>query len=321
MKKAAIIGAAGYTAGELIRLLIHHSKVQLVSLVSASQTGKKVSEVHTDLLGETDLVFTEKLEGDPDIIFICRGHGKTKPFLEENQISDQTVIIDMSSDFRMMSSEHPFVYALPEWTHDRIKTANRIANCGCFATAMQLAILPLAKAGWLKNDLHINGITGSTGAGVRPIPTTHFSWRNNNVSIYKAFTHQHLNEVNQLIENLQPDYSGEINFLPMRGNFARGILATVYTKIDQSFEAVLDLFEKTYADAPFTHVTTQNVDLKQVVNTNKCILKVEKHGKKVLVTSLIDNLLKGASGQAVQNMNIRFGWDEQTGLQLKAAAF
>lgn len=321
MKKIAIIGAAGYTAGELIRLLIHHPKVEIITLVSQSQTGKKVSEVHTDLLGETDLAFAEKLTEQPDLIFICSGHGKTKPFLEANQISDETTIIDMSSDFRLMSPENPFVYALPEWNRESTKTANRIANCGCFATAMQLAILPLAKAGWLKNDLHINGITGSTGAGVKPIPTTHFSWRNNNVSIYKAFNHQHLNEVNQLLQNFQPNYTGEVNFLPMRGNFSRGILATVYTKIDQSFEEVFKLFQNFYKNEPFTHVTDQDVHLKQVVNTNKCILKVEKHGEKVLITSMIDNLLKGASGQAVQNMNIRFGWEEGTGLHLKAAAF
>ena len=321
MKKAAIIGAAGYTAGELIRLLINHPQMELIDLVSASQTGKKVSEIHTDLLGETNLVFTEKLKNDPDVIFICRGHGKTKPFLDANHISEETVIIDMSRDFRLMSDDHPFVYGLPEWNRERIKTSNRIANCGCFATAMQLAVLPLTKAGWLKNDLHIHGITGSTGAGVQPLATTHFSWRNNNVSIYKAFNHQHLTEVNQLIQNHQPDYKGEVNFLPIRGNFTRGILASVYTKIDKSFEEVFDLFESTYQNEPFTHVTSDPANLKQVVNTNKCILQVEKYGDKVLITSIIDNLLKGASGQAVQNMNIHFGFPEREGLHLKASAF
>ena len=318
--KASIIGAAGFVGGELIRLLQNHPEIEKLTLQSNSQAGKHISEIHSDLY-DSNLQFQADFDKESEVIFICRGHGQTAPFLEKNKISAATVIIDMSSDFRLESEKHDFVYALPEWQRDRIKTANRIANCGCFATAIQLAILPLAKAGLLKKSLHINGMTGSTGAGFAKSDTTHFSWRNNNISLYKAFNHQHLNEVKQLVNAFIPNYKSDINFIPMRGNFTRGILVSAYTETDATFEEIKAIYTAAYASEPFTQITEKNIHLKQVVNTNNCLLQIEKYDNKVLITSVIDNLLKGAAGQAVQNMNIRFGFNERTGLNLKSSAF
>ena len=319
--KVGIIGGGGYTAGELLRLLIHHPKVQLDFVLSNSQAGKAVSAVHQDLVGDIDLLFTNELNLQVDVLFICAGHGFSKVFLEENQIPDNIAIIDLSRDFRLKSADNPFVYALPELQKAAIKKTNRIANPGCFATAIQLALLPLAANQALNSEVHINAITGSTGAGQQPTATSHFSWRLNNISIYKPFTHQHLDEIRQSITSLQPDFKHSINFLPVRGNFARGIYASVYLNFDESLETAYKWYEAYYKDAPFTAVTTENPNLKQVVNTNKCVLHLLKHDGKLLIISMIDNLLKGASGQAVQNMNLVLGLPENMGLGLKAVYF
>ena len=319
--KVGIIGGGGYTAGELLRLLIHHPKVQLDFVLSNSQAGKAVSAVHQDLVGDIDLLFTNKLNLQVDVLFICAGHGFSKVFLEENQIPDNIAIIDLSRDFRLKSADNPFVYALPELQKAAIKKTNRIANPGCFATAIQLALLPLAANQALNSEVHINAITGSTGAGQQPTATSHFSWRLNNISIYKPFTHQHLDEIRQSITSLQPNFECSINFLPVRGNFARGIYASVYLNFDESLETAYKWYEAYYKDALFTVVTTENPNLKQVVNTNKCVLHLLKHDGKLLIISMIDNLLKGASGQAVQNMNLVLGLPENMGLGLKAVYF
>lgn len=318
--KVSIIGAAGFVGGELIRLLHNHPEVKSLILQSNSQAGSHVSEVHSDLY-YTELFFQSHFDVDSDLVFICRGHGQTTLFLERNRISKETVIIDMSSDFRIENDTHDFVYALPEWQRDRIKTANRIANCGCFATAIQLAILPLVKTDSVNKSLHINGITGSTGAGFAMSDTTHFSWRNNNVSLYKAFNHQHLHEVKQLLNSFMPSSDLDVNFIPMRGNFTRGILVSAYTETEMSLEEIKIIYQEAYSDEPFVYLSPKNIHLKQVVNTNNCLLQIEKHDNKVLITSAIDNLLKGAAGQAVQNMNIRFGFAEDAGLKLKPTAF
>ena len=319
--KIGIIGGGGYTAGELMRLLIHHPQVEIDFVLSNSQAGKAISLVHQDLVGETDLVFTNKMNLGVDVIFICSGHGFSKTFLAENEIPDNIAIIDLSRDFRLKEAGNNFVYALPELQKAAIKATNRIANPGCFATAIQLALLPLAANQALKSDIHINAITGSTGAGQQPTATSHFSWRLNNISIYKPFTHQHLGEITQSLTQLQSDFSSDINFLPVRGNFARGIYASVYMKFDESLETAYEWYNVFYKDAPFTIVTTENPNLKQVVNTNKCIIHLLKHDGKLLIISMIDNLLKGASGQAVQNMNLVLGLPEKMGLNLKAVYF
>lgn len=318
MIKAGIIGGGGYTAGELIRILLYHPEVEIAYVVSNSQAGKPVSSVHDDLDGECDLIFSSEPTTDVDALFLCMGHDKSKGFLEENDIPAETAVIDLSRDFRLDDS---FVYGLPELHREKIQASKRIANCGCFATAIQLGLLPLAKAGLLQDEVHVHAITGSTGAGQSPMPTTHFSWRNNNLSIYKAFHHQHLDEIWQSVQFLQPGYDRDINFLPLRGDFARGIFASLYTRYDGTEEQLYDLYKDYYQDAAFTTVTKQNPHLKQVVNTNKCLIHVEKHGDKALIISMIDNLTKGASGQAVQNMNLVFGLEETMGLRLKAVAF
>lgn len=325
MIKIGIVGAAGYTGGELLRILVNHPNAEIAWAHSKSQAGKPVYATHTDLLGDTDLTFSGDdiasllaLEG-LDVIFLCSGHNESKKFLAENTITDSLKIIDLSTDFRDQSNG--FVYGLPELQREQIKTASKIANPGCFATSIELALLPLAAAGLLTDDVHVSAITGSTGAGQALSATTHFSWRNNNVSIYKAFTHQHLKEIKMSLTSLQSGFNKEVNFIPYRGDFARGIMANVYTKFSGTIEEALALYQSYYASHPFTHVSTQDIDLKQVVNTNKCLIQLQKHEGNLLITSEIDNLIKGASGQAVQNMNLLFGLPETAGLRLKAAAF
>lgn len=323
--KAGIIGGAGYTAGELIRLLIHHAHVELDFIFSTSNAGNKVNKVHQDLIGSTDLVFSDVINANIDVLFLCLGHGNSKAFLEKNKFSNHTKIIDLSNDFRLEADKiidgNEFIYGLPELGREAIKKANYIANPGCFATTIQLALLPLAKANLIKDDIHINAVTGATGAGTSLSETTHFTWRDNNFSHYKAFTHQHLGEINQTVKQLQSDFNSEINFMPNRGNFSRGIFATAYTKYEDSLEEAKTLFKDFYKDAVFTFVSDEDIHLKQVVNTNKCILHLHKHGNKLLITSITDNLLKGASGQAVQNMNLMFDFEETEGLLLKANYF
>ncbi len=325
MIKAGIVGAAGYTGGELIRLLVNHPEVQIAFAHSNSQAGKRVDGVHADLFGDTDLVFTDILNTTVDVIFLCVGHGEAKKFLEANAVPDSVKIIDLSQDFRL--SQHSkfknadFVYGLPELNRERIKSAKNIANPGCFATCIQLGLLPLAAKGLLNAEVHINATTGSTGAGQGLSATSHFSWRNNNLSVYKAFTHQHLHEIGENLHQLQSNGLPELNFIPQRGDFTRGILAAMYLETDLSLEEAEQTYRDYYAGHPFTHVSSANIDLKQVVNTNKCLIHLEKHGNKLFIISIIDNLLKGASGQAVQNMNLLFGFDETSGLKLKASAF
>jgi N-acetyl-gamma-glutamyl-phosphate reductase len=320
MIKIGIIGGAGYTAGELLRLLFNHPQAEIVFVHSTSNAGNKLYAVHSGLIGETELEFTDELPLHTiDALFICSAHGDSRKFLAANSIPANVKIIDLSTDFRDESND--FVYGLPELNKQRIQQASKIANPGCFATVIELALLPLAANGLLTNEIHINAITGSTGAGVKPSSTSHFSWRNNNISVYKAFEHQHLKEITQSITQLQASFSKAINFIPVRGNFARGIFASIYTDCSLSLEEAKKLYKNYYKDAAFTFVTDTNPDLKEVVNTNKCIVYLEKHGDKLLILSCGDNLLKGASGQAVQNMNLIFGLDEKTGLKLKNIAF
>ena len=322
MIKAGIIGGAGYTAGELIRLLINHAQVELVFVNSTSNAGNKLTDVHGGLLGETEMTFTDQLPyNEIDVLFFCTAHGDTKKFLDNNEVPENLKIIDLSTDYRKKSTEHDFVYGLPELNKEEIKQAKRIANPGCFATAIQLALLPLAKAQLLNTEVHVNAITGSTGAGVKPSATSHFSWRENNISVYKAFEHQHLGEIRQSLNQLQSNFSEEINFIPVRGNFTRGIFASIYLNFAGTEEDAVKLYKDFYKDSPFVIITDKNPDLKQVVNTNKCVLHVEKHGNKLLILSCIDNLVKGASGQAVHNLNLIFGLEETEGLKLKATGF
>lgn len=320
--KIGVIGGAGYTAGELLRILINHPNVEIVFVNSSSNAGNPITQVHSGLIGETDLIFTSDLPlNQVDALFLCSAHGDSKKFVEANDIPQNVKIIDLSTDYRAKSAEHDFIYGLPELNRDEIRKSNHIANPGCFATAIQVALLPLAAHGLLKDEIHVNAITGSTGAGVKPSATSHFSWRNNNISIYQAFKHRHLQEINQSLIQLQEDYAGKLNFIPVRGNFTRGIYVTSYTKCDLSLEDAYTLYRNFYKDAAFTFVTDQNPDLKQVVNTNKAIIYLEKHDDKLLIVSMTDNLLKGASGQAVQNMNLMFGLDEKIGLNLKSTGF
>ena len=324
MTKAGIIGGSGYTGGELVRILLHHSEVEIDFVYSTTRVGKKVSSAHTDLLGTTELEFTGNINPDVDVVFLCLGHGNSSKFLKANHFSKDTKIIDLSNDFRLEKDAvfegKEFVYGLPELKKSEIQKANYIANPGCFATTIQLGLLPLAKAGLLGQEVHINAVTGSTGAGVSPSATSHFSWRNNNVSWYKPFTHQHLGEINESLKSLQSD-SGALFFIPNRGNFTRGILATAYTKFDGSEAEAIQSYKEFYADAVFTHVADEPIHLKQIVNTNQCHIHLHKHNDTLLITSAIDNLLKGASGQALQNMNLMFGFRESEGLNLKAGVF
>ncbi len=328
--KAGIIGGAGYTGGEMLRILINHPQVNIVFVNSSSNAGNLISDVHTDLFGDTTLRFSGDVQQDIDVLFLCVGHGDAKKFLEANEIRPDIKIIDLSQDFRLeanASFELPgaepraFVYGLPELNRETIKTASNIANPGCFATCIQLCLLPLAAVGLINSEVHINATTGSTGAGQSLSPTSHFSWRNNNLSVYKPFEHQHLNEICESLLSLQPGLSKTLNFIPQRGNFTRGILASVYLESNLDIDEAYKVFEDYYAAHPFTHVSRRNIDLKQIVNTNKSLIHLEKHGDKLFIIGIIDNLLKGASGQAVQNMNLLFGLEETAGLKLKAANF
>ena len=326
MKKirVGIIGGAGYTGGELIRLLINHPGVEIAFINSKSNTGNNVSKVHQDLIGETDLLFSDELHNDIDVLFLCVGHGDAKKFLAANNVGDKVRIIDLSQDFRLNANSifgaRSFVYGLPELNREQIRSAQNIANPGCFATAVQLGLLPLAKAGLLQ-EAYTTGITGSTGAGQSLSNTSHFSWRANNIQAYKTLTHQHLGEISQSLAQLQTSTGIEINFVPWRGDFTRGIFISSTVKSDKSIDELSNLYKGFYASHPFTFVSDDPIFLKQVVNNNKCVIQLEKTGNKLVVHSAIDNLLKGASGQAVQNMNLMLGLEETTGLKLKANYF
>ena len=319
--RVGVVGGAGYTAGELIRILLYHPAAVLKYIQSGSNDGKPVSSIHTDLLGDTDLVFSDISFGDTDVLFLCSGHGKSAEYLNKMNLSKQVKIIDLSHDFRLKREGNDFIYGLPELNREQIKVATRIANPGCFATAIQLALIPLASAGLLLDEIHVNAITGSTGAGQAPTITSHFSWRDNNLSVYKAFEHQHLGEICKSLRQLQPGFDKEVNFIPVRGNHTRGIFVTAYTKFDRTLAEANELYTNYYASHPFVNITAENPDMKQVVNTNKGLLYLEKHKNKLMIISCIDNLIKGASGQAVQNMNLLFGLDERCGLNLKAIGF
>ena len=338
--KIGITGGAGYTGGELIRILLNHPDAEIRFVQSKSNAGNLLSDVHTDLLGETEMKFSASLSDTIDVLFLCMGHGDSIKFLSENKINEKIKIIDLSQDFRISSRQLPvgnppapkgvlrtgragrqFVYGLPELNRNDIKNADNIANPGCFATSIQLALLPLADKKLLNDEIHISAVTGSTGAGQSLSATNHFSWRNNNVSIYKAFQHQHLEEINQSIKQLQKNFSSALNFIPYRGNFTRGILAAVYVNSKLSLEEAKKIYGGYYKSHPFVSMSEKTPDVKQVVNTNKCILYLEKHGDKLFIQSVIDNLTKGASGQAIQNMNLIFGLDETTGLKLKPSSF
>ncbi len=326
MINIGIIGGAGYTAGELLRILLNHPSVNIRFVHSNSNAGNLLSAVHTDLIGDTDLRFTDQADYQAiDVLFLCVGHGDAKKFVDATDLPKSLKIIDLSQDYRhganLNADTEGWVYGLPELNKSKIQTAQFVANPGCFATTIQLAVLPLAAKGLLKEDVHVNAITGSTGAGQKPTDTSHFSWRNNNISIYEAFKHRHLKEITASVKALQADFQEDINFLPVRGNFTRGIYASVYTKTDLSETELKQLYVDFYKGAAFTHVVDQNPNLKQVVGTNKGIVHVSKHGNKALIITMIDNLLKGASGQAVQNMNLMCGLPENEGLKLKAVAF
>ena len=322
MIRIGIIGGAGYTAGELCRLLLNHPEAEIIFINSESNAGNLVADVHEGLYGETDLRFTDQLPFDEvDVVFFCFGHGKSTQFLAEHYVPADVRIIDLAQDFRLASDDNDYVYGLPELNRARLTGACHVANPGCFATCIQLGLLPLAAAGLLEGDIAVNAITGSTGAGVKPSPTTHFSWRTGNMSIYKAFEHQHVPEIVQSLRQLQPSFSGSVEFIPYRGDFARGIFATEVVHCDLPADDVAQLYRDFYSEAPFTHYSERPVDLKQVVNTNKCLIHTERHADKLLVTACIDNLLKGASGQAVQNMNLMFDLEETAGLRLKPIAF
>ena len=322
MIKIGILGAAGYTGGELIRVLLNHPEAQIVFANSESNAGNLVADVHEGLYGDTDMRFTNEMPfDDVDVVFFCFGHGKSEQFLREHSIPSKVKIIDLAQDFRLAAPDNDYVYGLPEINRERIATAQHVANPGCFATCIQLGLLPAAKMHLINTDVSVNAITGSTGAGQKPGATTHFSWRNNNMSIYKAFTHQHVPEIRQSLKQTQGYLDASIDFIPYRGDFARGIFATEVVKTDKPVEGIVAGYKEFYKDAKFTHYVDKAIDLKQVVNTNKCLVHVDKYGDKLLITSCIDNLLKGAVGQAVQNMNIMFGVNESLGLSLKPSAF
>ncbi|MCK0132353.1 N-acetyl-gamma-glutamyl-phosphate reductase [Flavobacteriaceae bacterium F08102] len=324
MKQIGIVGGSGYTGGELIRILLNHPAVEIDFVYSTTKAGKPISHAHPDLLGMTDLVFSDEIHADVDVLFLCLGHGNSTQFLLKYDFDPNTIIIDLSNDFRLKKDANfegmEFIYGLPELNKVAIEKAQYIANPGCFATAIELALLPLAKAGQLNQEVHINAVTGSTGAGVQPSNSTHFSWRNGNVSWYKPFTHQHLGEINESLSQVGGT-TGRLLFLPSRGNFTRGIFTTAYTRYSGSLNEAYELYEHFYKNAIFTQVSREEIHLKQVVNTNQCHLHLHQHEGYLLVTSILDNLVKGASGQAVQNMNLIFGFEQDLGLQLKATYF
>ena len=322
MVRVGILGAAGYTGGELIRLLLNHPEAEIVFANSESNAGNPVADVHEGLYGDTELCFTSEMPFDSvDVVFFCFGHGKSEAFLKEHSIPENVKIVDLAQDFRLEAPDHDYVYGLPEINKERIAKAQHVANPGCFATCIQLGLLPAASMGLIKGSVAVNAITGSTGAGQKATATTHFSWRNNNMSIYKAFTHQHVPEIRQSLRQVQGHLDADIDFIPYRGDFSRGIFATEVIKTDRPLEEIVEAYKAFYRDACFTHYVDKAIDMKQVVNTNKALVHCDKYGDKLLVTSTIDNLLKGAVGQAVQNMNIMFGLDEATGLNLKSSAF
>lgn len=330
MVKVGILGAAGYTGGELIRLLLGHPEAKIVFAASESNAGKKLYEVHEGLIGDTEMCFSSEASFDKaDVLFFCFGHGKSEAFIKEHDIPSDVKIIDLAQDFRIAAPDNDFVYGLPEIHRDAIKKCRHLANPGCFATCIQIGLLPLAKAGLLRHDVSVNAITGSTGAGQKPSATTHFSWREGNMSIYKVFTHQHLYEIRQSLTELQGSLDASIDFIPYRGDFARGIFCTSVVRFDgeegtpsnPSGEQLATMYRQFYSDAAFTHYTDSSLDLKQVVNTNKGLVHIDKFGNKAVISSVIDNLLKGAAGQAVQNMNLMSGLPENEGLNLKASAF
>ena len=316
--KISIQGASGYTGGELIRLLLNHPLCEIVSVLSNFNSGKKISDIHNDLVGDSDLVFSKEIDKNVDVIYLCSGHGKSSAFLKSIKIDKEVRIIDLSQDFRVdnLFEDRVFEYGLPEINKSNILNSNNIANPGCFATAIQLGVLPLISANSNSKEIHTHAITGSTGAGLKLTETSHFSWRNNNVSWYKPFTHQHLNEVYKTIEKKY-----NINFIPIRGNFSRGIFCTSYIKTELDIDSIYKIYFDYYNDHPFTVVSNEEIHLKQVINTNKCLIHLKKIEGKLLITSIIDNLIKGASGQAIQNMNLMFGLDEITGLKLKSSIF
>lgn len=322
MIRVGIIGGAGYTAGELLRLLLNHPETEIVFVNSSSNAGNKITDVHEGLYGETDLCFTDELPLDRiDVLFFCTAHGDTRKFMECHQLPEDLKVIDLSMDYRLESPDHEFVYGLPELNRRATCKAKYVANPGCFATAIQLGLLPLAKHLMLNGDIMVNAITGSTGAGVKPGATTHFSWRNNNISIYKAFEHQHVPEIRQSLKQLQSSFDSDIDFIPYRGDFARGIFCTIVVKNKVDIEELYQMYEEYYEKDSFVHLVHKNIDLKQVVNTNKCLIHLEKHGDKLLIVTCVDNLLKGASGTAVHNMNLLFNLEETVGLKLKPSAF
>ncbi len=321
MIRAGIVGGAGYVGGEVVRLLLHHPEITIKYVSSQSQAGKKIYDTHRDLIGSTELTFTNKYDTEVEVLFLCMGHGKSSEYLNKVKVPDDVVIIDLSRDFRLTADAGDFVYGLCELNKVAIQQAQHIANPGCFATCIQLALLPMAAAQKLNSEVHVTAITGSTGAGQKPVATTHFSWRNNNVSIYKAFTHQHLGEIHQSVGQLDSSFDQDINFIPMRGDFTRGIFASVYFDCELSEEAAIEAYTEYYSDSPFVHVSSTPISVKDVVNTNNGLLYISKHGKKLRIESAIDNLQKGAAGQAVQNMNLVFGFDETAGLRLKPSAF
>ncbi len=323
--KVGVVGAAGYVGGEICRLLLLHPEVDFVFAQSGSSAGRPLWSVHEDLLGDTDMNFSQEVVEDVDVVFLCSGHGQSAKFLSENQLSDRTVVIDLGNDFRLTEDSEfggrRFAYGLVDYFAGDVVKHKNVANPGCFATAIQLAVLPLAGSGLLVDDIHITATTGSTGAGQAPSSTTHFSWRANNLSLYKTFTHQHLGEIGESIARLQPEFDKNVNFVPYRGDFPRGIIATVHTRCELSVEEIKALYDKQYSGSAFTFVSNTPINLKQVVNTNKTLLHIEKHNGYVLVTSVIDNLLRGAAGQALENMNLIFGLPPKTGLKLKPLAF
>jgi len=323
MKKIGIVGGSGFTGGELIRILLNHPKFKIKFIYSLSQNGKNIHEIHPDLLGKTDIIFSDQITTDVDVLFLCLGHGKSRIFLDKYNFKSDTILIDLSSDFRLINNNkyksRNFLYSLPEFNREKIKQSKSIANPGCFATAIQIGLLPLLANNLIKNDIHINAITGSTGAGMISSDTNNFNWRNNNLSIYKPFHHQHLDEIYQTLNILGND--SKIYFVPYRGNFTRGIFTSIYMKFDHEIEDIKIIYDDFYKNHPFTFLSKNDINLKEVINTNNCHLKIEFHENIIHITTVLDNLLKGASGQAVQNLNIIYGYEESLGLNFKGSIY